>query len=799
MATSTQVPGIPPMTADLRAVLAQLRRRIRTYVWIDGVSLSLVWLGITFWIGLAVDYLPVLMGANEMPRPARLVLLALIGIVLAVVLYRSVVRRAFARLPDHSMAVLLERRFPKFRDALVTAVELAEQPAHASHFNRDMLTRTRLQAEAQAGTVRVREVFRFGPLIWKSLAALALLGSIGLFYALDARGVEIWASRLYLLSDQTWPRSTHVEVAGIQIQRAPTADGVVVASDLIPFDADREIKVAKGTSVVLQVRADATKVIPDYCVLYYRTEENDYGSVNLQKLGRIRDGYQAYSFDGKPFRAILSSITFDVRGYDHRVRDYHLNVVASPEIVRTELDCVFPDYMVDETLSLWLPRTIELASGTRLPIGTRVTLRASANKDLTRVDIRNLQTDNTLTWTPGKSPESPRQVEYVVESLPGDVTLEWTLYDTDGVVSDPPIRLQVGGIEDLAPVVQAGLRGIGTAVTPDVVLPAQGRITDDYDVNQSWFEAQVNDGATRRFPFALGEAGQVNAQLDFRAQRSEPEGMVLQPGDKLAITLMADDRCDVASGPNAGSGDRYQLDVVTPDELLAMLERRELGLRRRLEQIIDEMSELRDSLSRIKRSSAAPAGLMPEEALPSNGSDESDPQDSEPADAGTDASTAAQSPEEREQALRLLRTQRAVVQSDKSGQEVLGVAASFDDIRAELINNRIDTEDRKQRIQQQIADPLRRTGEVLFPQLGATLKELELRLPDPSAGDQMADLAVQQTDTILLELENVLQKMLELETFNELMNILRSLIEDQDQVMDRTKKERASQARDLLK
>ena len=127
------------------------------------------------------------------------------------------------------------------------------------------------------------------------------------------------------------------------------------------------------------------------------------------------------------------------------------------------------------------------------------------------------------------------------------------------------------------------------------------------------------------------------------------------------------------------------------------------------------------------------------------------------------------------------------------------MAASFDDIRAELINNRIDSEDRKERLQQQIAEPLRRTGETLFPQLADTLRDLEQQLPDPAAGDRTVDVAVQQTDAILLELERVLQKMLELETFNELVGIIRSLIEDQNHVMEKTKRERANQARELLK
>lgn len=321
--------------------------------------------------------------------------------------------------------------------------------------------------------MRVGDVFRLSPLITKSTLALAVVMPIGALYALNAEAVRIGVQRLYLLRDQAWPRNTEISVAGIQIEHTAASDGAVTLSELMPFDENHEIKVAKGTSVLLRVRADATKVIPEYCTVYYQTEEDDRGTVNMQKLGRIRDNYQIFTFDGKPFRGILSSIAFDVRGYDHRLRDYHLQVVPSPAIVETKLDCVFPSYMVDEKLSLWLPRTMDLANGTQLPHGTKITIRARANKDLTKVDIRDVQTQQASTYDVARAGSDPRQIEYVVDGLKGNLTLELTLYDTDGVISDPPIRLFVGGIEDQPPVVAATLHGIGTAITPDAVVPAR--------------------------------------------------------------------------------------------------------------------------------------------------------------------------------------------------------------------------------------------------------------------------------------------------------------------------------------
>ena len=483
----------------------------------------------------------------------------------------------------------------------------------------------------------------------------------------------------------------------------------------------------------------------------------------------------------------MSTITFDVRGLDHRQRNYRLTVVPSPVIVKTQLDCTFPQYMVDEELSLWLPRTIELASGTQLPNGTHIKICAQTNKDLSRVEVYDSQTGEMSELELDQTGDGLRRFEYVVRSLSGNVSLDVTLHDRDGVVSDPPIRLYIAGLEDEPPAVNVPLRGIGTAVTPDVVMPARGEISDDYDVDRSWFEVTVNDGAPRQYPFTISELGSVDAQLDFRADRARGEGIELKPKDKLSVTVMASDKCDLAATPNVGSGDRYQLDVVTPEELLAMLERKELGLRRRLEQIIDELSEMRDSLSRIKRTTDGDRGSAPEDA-----------RQEEQADNAADQSL-GDTAKERAQSLRLLRTQRAAVQSDKSTQEVLGVAASFDDIREELINNRVDSIDRESRLKQQIADPLRMIGETMFPELSQQLKDLQQHLSDPVASDEAVDLAVERADAILLELDKVLQRMLELETFNELMNMVRSLIEDQDELIEKTKQEQKKGALDLLK
>ena len=131
------------------------------------------------------------------------------------------------------------------------------------------------------------------------------------------------------------------------------------------------------------------------------------------------------------------------------------------------------------------------------------------------------------------------------------------------------------------------------------------------------------------------------------------------------------------------------------------------------------------------------------------------------------------------------------------------MAAGFLDIREELINNRLDTEDRKHRLKEQIADPLHQTCAEQFPRLDERLTALENVLRQAAAdlapAAPLADQAVDQANLVLSELEAVLARMQDLETYNELLEIVRQLLRDHQKLMERTQQERRRQALEELK
>lgn len=214
---------------------------------------------------------------------------------------------------------------------------------------------------------------------------------------------------------------------------------------------------------------------------------------------------------------------------------------------------------------------------------------------------------------------------------------------------------------------------------------------------------------------------------------------------------------------------------MTPDELLAMLEARELNLKRRFEQIIAEMSDTRDSLLRLQADQPPGAEAAADEP------------GEEPANAI-----------KRQWSLRLLRVQRARQQGEKSQQEVTGVAASFQDIRSELTNNRVDTQERKIRLQNQIIQPLRQMAAQRFPGWQQTLDRLEEQTEQQQASVPLSRQAVREADEILLEMQRILEKMIELESYNELVDLVRSVLQEQDDLLEKTRQQRKEQTRLLL-
>ncbi len=158
----------------------------------------------------------------------------------------------------------------------------------------------------------------------------------------------------------------------------------------------------------------------------------------------------------------------------------------------------------------------------------------------------------------------------------------------------------------------------------------------------------------------------------------------------------------------------------------------------------------------------------------------------------------ADSPARRRE-LRFLRVQGALTNCHKGSPEVLGVAESFDDIYKQFVNNRIDTVELKNRLKGNIAEPLHRIVNTMFPDLSRRIEELQASIDDPERAPSLRDGAQRQAEAILLAMQKVRDHMIELEDFNEAVELLRNIVDMQKQLHQETQKRHNEKIRDLLK
>src|SRR4051794_13000992 len=401
------------LPSTVRRTLDTVRHRIRAYVWVEGVAITIVALGLIFWLGLAADWL-----FEPSPTTRRVGLVAAACIALFVC-YRFLLRRIFVPISDTTAAVLLERHFPALKDHVITAVDVASIPAHAAAYHPELIAKTNEAADAAITAVNPKDLFNRRPLVRSVTAAIAIIASLAVFAIFSRDVFGFWLERI-ALSDEPWPRRVHLEVVGFP----PSATGERVHK--LAQDEDFEL--------LVHARTDGYEV-PKEVEIRYRLADGRRGRDTLSRIGEAaasREDYQLFRYE---FKHVVGNMDFDVVGGDDRVRDLHLEVVDRPELAAIELDCVYPEYLARQ------PRRLPVTGGMRIPEGTRLTLHANSTKPLSaaRIQIAKDKKERALTLVES----GPKKIDYDYGTLRADDVLLVSVTDTDGVTTREPYRISL--------------------------------------------------------------------------------------------------------------------------------------------------------------------------------------------------------------------------------------------------------------------------------------------------------------------------------------------------------------------
>ena len=380
--------------SEIQSVLGRLRKRIRLYVFLEGVAWVLVVIGVVFWITLGLNWGYFKLSRLELPRWFRIALdmaavLSIVAVLLALLAWRL-----FRQLRTKALALVLERRFPNLDDRLITAVETPDRPEnYETELTLALRQRTVDEARRETERLPLQDVFQGRPLGLAATLAILVLASVITFGVLNSEAVGYWYRAFVGLDEEYWDRDT------LLVPRVFSA----AINDVREFGEERVYKHPRGADFTLSVivpEEDKTTgkkwLVPEEVFWDYELDGGRGGAEILMNpvRGSDREFRQTVS-------NLLDGMSFTVFGGDYRSRlRYRVLVVDPPTIDEVRLERRFPDYTrlnytgppkdEDERKQRELQ---ELVRGTSvsLPMETQLVMHATANKPLLGLRIETDQ------------------------------------------------------------------------------------------------------------------------------------------------------------------------------------------------------------------------------------------------------------------------------------------------------------------------------------------------------------------------------------------------------------------------
>lgn len=732
---------------EIRKGLYTLRAAIRRYLILEGIAVVAALVVAWFWLTYLLDI--GYFGTTRLELPRGLRSFALAG-GLAVIVGTAVHwlwTRVFRPLRMESLALLVEKRFPEFDGRLMSALHSHVSDGPAANM---MAERNQRDAADRLREVEVLDVLNPRPLRRWSMSAAALVASVVIFGVTNASAMGRWSDAYLRGKSGYWDPFRKTELQLVLVRQPGDVE--------VPF-VDGTAKHARGAHLTLLAIVPEGRTVPDRVTLGVRSASGGRDGIDQEiPMTPTADGRFRHTV-----LRVAEDVNITLTGGDYTTSEpYYVDVVDSPQLDSVVLECTYPDYTGLNTVA---NREIPVQSSVmELPYGTRFTLRARTNKPIDRVRLSGEDTEAAGVEQGNVTAGEPQwSVEGYVGELPsasgiGFVSgkpLEITLRDTDGLSSTEPIELTFVAKPDNAPLVAVQARGISSSVTRQARLPFTGTIVDDYGLDNAWFEFSlvVRDKPVEVTKQGLDDdvSGRKDVELnpEFAALDLRPLGLAV--GDQLRLAVAASDTNDL-TGPGLGRSDITALTIVSDQELLDLLYDKELNLRKRFEEILEEVTATRDDIALATQK--AEAGGEPEV---------------------WNQIAAA--------------TEQAVLAIRKNETETRSIIVLFEDIRAELINNRVDTDDMLGRIDRGIVGPLKAIVDGDFP----LAEEDLISARERTRGDIDFDSTVRPLDAasatlsqLVANLQAVLDEMQRRQSFNQSIEALIRLIELQKDLKKKT-------------
>ena len=560
----------PTLDATVSSRLRAVAWRLRGYLLIEGAARVAVFIVLAAVVQFLLDY-----GARGLRWSMRAALLAAIVVLTLGVLWRRVISILALRIDPADTAKLVERRFPQLSSLLISAVRFASGEVGPAETNSPSLMASAVRRAADgaraldfAAVLAPRRARR---------AAAALVAALAVTIAVPAAAPEVaklWFARNVLLREVPWPKRTRLIVD-------------------LPHG---ELVGARGDDLTVQARAEGVQ--PREVEIRFTTDSVQRGRETMSAVGRDENVHYRYTF-----KNAREEFTFHLEGGDDTTEVFRARLLERPRVDSAEINVVPPAYTKLEPLTVGDgQRAVQV-----LP-GSAVTIRIRTNKPVAKATVMAGETAIADRNQGPRSDDLGHPTDrHAVTIMPRETqTYHFALVDDVGLEDRQPARFSVRMLKDDPPRARMRAPGVGEMITPEAIVPIELEYADTYGLAAAELFYQITRDSTQAGSIELSgfKPGTTTYATSLKWSVSSAG---VTPGDRLILNASAADFDDV-TGPNVGASPELSVRVVTRDELLSELSRREHEYRMDFERLIDAQEQLRGRLLTVMGSEGGQPG-----------------------------------------------------------------------------------------------------------------------------------------------------------------------------------------------
>ncbi len=712
------------LVENVLSPLQRLRAEVRRFVLTEGLCVCAA-----LAVGLAALQLfldrALLLGLG--PRAALLVVCLF---ALGQQVYRRILLPAALRVSLEDVASMLEAKHRDYQDMLVSVVAFAgaaESPYQAATNNpwrnSPALVEALLRkASERFSSLQTRDLVRRDRHRGFLLLGAASLAVAAATVIIAPQWAAIYLVRNVLLRDVPWPVSAQIDLEDFdknRVRRFPLGDDLKIvakALDKVPASLRAELQLASGASSIREM---------------------------------VRQGASGFFLDFGPLsQSMRLRLLIGKFGVDERTDWYRIEAVERPGVKTVRVRVNPPEYAETDPYDLPPGRV-----GADLIRGSWVNIDAVMSKPVVTAELRARSNEQPIASTTIRD----RSNVAVTFAPTRSDSYYFHLRDEFDLEDKRPVTFSFDLIADPPPKVRLTLPGTGEMVVSGAVLNVAVECEDNLGLQEVQLSRRVEraDQSDHSQPTTAADdlPGFVPRQQRFSANDSLPLlPLTLTPGDRLTLQAIAldhqppipietQDGADPAAS-NQGRSEAYTLRVVSPEEFLTELGRREHEWRREFEMILKTQEQLNRRILELH-----------------------------------DESTAA--------SVRLLVRfgQEARTQQQQIGR-LRTVLRQFEQILDELTVNQLDTPTVRRRLHSGVILPMKSLITTEVPTAAEMIEQLRNQFEE----SLFADLERQQARVVQL-MYSILSEMLKWEGYNEAVGLLRDILRLQADVNKDTRRQ----------